>query len=75
MVSKYWFKPKRFGYGVVPSSKEGWLVTLIFIIITIYAAIKYQNNNFQFFTILIVGIIIFIMIAKKRTDGEWKWRW
>ena len=75
MTNKYWFKPKRYGYGVVPSSLEGWLVTLIFILITIYAAIKIENNSFHFMVILIIGIIIFTLIAKNKTEGEWKWRW
>jgi len=75
MASKYWFKPKRYGYGAIPSSREGWIVTLIFIIITMYVAIRFEDDTLPFIIYLIIGIIIFITIAKKKTDGEWRWRW
>jgi accessory gene regulator protein AgrB len=75
MPNKYWFKPKKYGYGAMPSSIEGWLVTLIFILITAYVAIKFSNNTFYFIIYLIVGIVIFMSIAKRKTDGEWRLRW
>ncbi len=28
MANRYWFRPKRFGYGATPSSVEGWLVSV-----------------------------------------------
>jgi L-asparagine transporter-like permease len=75
MINKYWFKPKRYGYGAMPTSREGWLVTLVFILITLYTASHFESNSFQFILILTVLIIILIVVAKKKTDGEWKWRW
>jgi hypothetical protein len=29
-MNKYWFRPKRYGYGMEPSSWEGWVATLVF---------------------------------------------
>ena len=75
MLNKYWFKPKKYGIGATPSSWEGWLITLFFILIVLYTAINFKNNSFQFILILIILIIIFILIAKNKTDGKWKWRW
>ena len=75
MTNKYWFKPKKYGIGAMPSSWEGWSVILIFSIVAIYTAINFANDLFKLIIILFILIIILIFITKKKTDGEWKWRW
>jgi len=75
MAKKYWFKPKLYGYGATPSSWEGWLVTIFFIIIVLNRAIKHENNALLLTIELIIIALIFILITKFRTEGKWKWRW
>ena len=38
MAKKYWFKPKRYGWGFFPISWEGWAVTLLMIVLLAVAA-------------------------------------
>jgi hypothetical protein len=35
LKSKYWFKAKSFGYGWTPCSREGWLITILFVLLLI----------------------------------------
>ena len=74
MTNKYWFKPKRYGYGASPSTWEGWLLTFVFIFLVIYEANRI-NTSTQFFIEIIIAVIIFSIFVNKKTDGKWKWRW
>ena len=80
---QYWFKPKRFGYGLEPCSWQGWLATLIFTGCILLNA--YLNNFFtenisdkniiKFIIILILLIILFIKFSAGKTKGKIKWNW
>ena len=28
-MAKFWFKPKKYGWGITPISWEGWLITIM----------------------------------------------
>jgi len=43
--NQYWFKSKRFGWGFVPISWEGWIVTLMLLALVQVSA--YLNNIFN----------------------------
>jgi len=72
-MNKYWFKPKRYGYGAYPSTWEGWLVTLIFVLFVAYRAYSVHSSRLIFE--LIVYAVIIIYITKIKTEEKWKWRW
>ncbi|MCK9595732.1 hypothetical protein M0R19_00925 [Candidatus Pacearchaeota archaeon] len=83
-MNKYWFAPKRFGYGYVPISIEGWIATIILIFIGLL--IGYINNifnptNINFYdSLFFVGEIIllgfiFLKLFEKRCKGKLKWNW
>jgi len=81
-MTKYWFKPKSYGYGMMPISWEGWLVTLIFVGILAVAA--YANQMFlyprpeEIASFLIdTGILtaLFLILFKDKTNGKIKWNW
>lgn len=83
MDKKYWFRPKRYGWGFTPISWEGWLATLIFVAL-IYASVyvneiyKETVNMEQIIRFLVDILIIstlFTCFAKDKTDGELKWHW
>jgi len=74
-MAKYWFKPKKYGIGAMPSSKEGWFVIIAFSALIVWRAILLETNLPKFYVELIVLVIILVWIAKVKTDGEWKWRW
>jgi hypothetical protein len=83
-MNKYWFKPKNYGYGYVPISKEGWIAVLILILVGLFLA--YLNNFFNPIgltlingIIFTVGVIVlgflFLKIFEKKCKGKLKWNW
>ena len=83
-MPKKWFVPKSYGWGLVPISWEGWLVTGIFACLILVSG--YLNNLFQpelmsrkdftnylfDFIILIIALIYFSL---PRTEGKVQWNW
>ena len=82
---KYWFKPKRYGYGMTPASWEGWLITLGFILILLgfgkyigmFEAEADQSKDIaiKFISGVLVLSLLFVRASESRCDGELKWRW
>ncbi len=82
---QYWFRPKRFGYGMEPISWQGWLATLVFVgaIIALAYFIGLTSESqeptfdqiFGFISGLIMLIILFMRVAKDKCKGELKWNW
>ena len=73
---KYWFKPKKYGYGAYPSSFEGFVLVIGYIL-AIYCilAIGLISNPNIYITLIIILTASLFIISKNKTDGEWKWRW
>jgi phosphatidylglycerophosphate synthase len=84
-MTRYWFKPRRYGYGATPATWEGWLVTILAAaIMACSIAIMNMNlwvdrTNFSawiIWAVLIATLVYcFVQICRRRTDGEWQWRW
>jgi hypothetical protein len=76
-VSKYWFKPHRYGIGAYPSSWEGWLSIPAFAAVMVMAITTFQPDRrpfvFAFVETALVGM--YVWLAWIKTDGEWRWRW
>jgi len=74
--NKYWFKPRRFGYGATPTTWEGWTVVIVFIAYLLSLSVLITNGNTsKYLLYLFAGIVAVAAISKKKTDGEWKWNW
>ena len=84
MKKKYWFRPKSYGYGIIPISWEGWLTSLIFILLIV--SFGYIHNLFPLRQIKIWDPIWFILemsvisillihLMKNKTKGKIKWYW
>jgi hypothetical protein len=74
-INKYWFKPKKYGYGAYPVTLEGYLVTLALMgvfALSIHYYILLKTHIFLFFGIF--SLILLIYISKKKTKEKWKWR-
>lgn len=83
-MPKKWFVPKSYGWGLVPISWEGWLVTGIFTILIL--ASGYLNHLFQpelmsqldfinYLFDLVLLIIALIYFCILRTEGKVQWNW
>ena len=82
-MSKHWFNPKSYGWGFVPISWEGWLMTagLIGILLLSAKANGFftetisEEQGIRFLLDVLFSIGIFSYFAEKKTNGELKWRW
>ena len=78
MNASKWFKPKRYGYGNVPSSWQGWGITIAFVLFVVSVSLLAERGAIS--DLAAVGIVLaitapFIWFVRGRTDGEWRWRW
>lgn len=82
-MTRYWFKPKRFGYGFHPISKEGWFATLVFIsilLLSVYVndisdpSVSIKQGIRFLLDLIIISTVASILFAKK-TEGTLKWHW
>ncbi len=83
-MKKYWFAPKTYGYGYVPISAEGWIATIILILIGLLLAsvnnffnppvINYRDSLFFLIEIIVLGFV-FLKLFEKRCKGKLKWNW
>ena len=89
MRNQFWFKPKVFGYGASPTTWEGWSLVVgysaIVAAMTLVVLIAAEPGRVSlgtfwalwalWFVVVGVATAVLAVIAKRRTDGEWRWRW
>jgi hypothetical protein len=82
-MNRYWFKPKRYGYGATPVTWEGWAVTIGAgaivagsIIVMNMLAGRSDFGAWLGWAVVIAGVTaLFVRVSRNRTEGEWRWRW
>jgi hypothetical protein len=81
-MSTYWFKPKRYGYGATPVTWQGWVLVGAAVAVIAAAAILVAPHGrqspwgwFEFFGIEALVLAVLWVITRRKTDGEWRWRW
>jgi hypothetical protein len=80
-MATYWFRPKRYGYGVTPVTWQGWsltiataaVVALSSTLVPIFGASK--PWLFAAIPIDLLLIVALFVVSRRKTDGEWRWRW
>lgn len=73
----YWFKPKTRGYGNVPSTWQGWAVTIGFTLFVLAMTLAtYAEWISKLWTLVIVLAVTaaYLPFIRAKTDGEWRWR-
>lgn len=79
---KHWFKRRRFGYGWVPTTKQGWLVVLVYLALLLGGAAavsdvpKNEFNKevgFYLLAILLATITLIKITYKKGPTPRWRW--
>ncbi len=78
--SKLWFRAKRYGWGWMPCSWEGWLF-LILILAQIMAIASISEQLLQtqegiiVFCIINVSAIMILFMISYKTGEKPRWRW
>ena len=75
-----WFRAKSYGLGAgFPIRWQGWVLLASYILaltgIGRFAAIPGGVAQLAAFLIFLLVTTVFVIIVRKRTDGDWKWRW
>jgi hypothetical protein len=80
-MGRKWFRAKRYGYGWYPSSWQGWLVLLVYLVDVIGASLLIDKKShsvsdtlMDWFPIMFVLTIILIVICY-RTGEKARWNW
>ena len=82
-MNRYWFKPKKFGYGASPSTWEGWALGVIYVVGLVVASIALvpfgravsSGRIATWIVIVTAATAATFLIAYRKTDGPWRWRW
>lgn len=86
-MSNHWFLPKSHGYGATPANWKGWMATaILFLLVLLLAAVLLVFPRVQghsptvgHIAMFVVGeavlVLAFVHVARKRTLGDWRWRW
>ena len=70
---KVWFRVKRQGYGVgLPVAWQGWLLLALFIAAVALSAAVW--SELVSLVVLIILTPIFIILTRRHSDAEWRWR-
>ena len=71
-----WFRARKYGYGWTPVTREGWFVTVVFIVLLLFAGFRVEQTGdvVSFITFLTISIAVFFTIAYK-TGERPRWRW
>jgi hypothetical protein len=82
-MTRYWFKPKRYGYGATPVTWEGWAFTGVVVAIVGGSGwLLLGTGRTPDWTMLLVRwaivavvLAVSVVVSKARTEGSWRWRW
>ena len=77
----YWFKSRLYGWGWIPATREGWLVTLAFIGFILWNGFSIDKNQEPtptelgwFFARIGIAIVVLIVICFKTGERpHWQW--
>jgi hypothetical protein len=80
-MQKKWFKNKTYGYGLTPSSWQGWLATVVYLLLLLIYFIRVdrsQDTDFAgmaaYLPVFTILTLAFLFLA--RFTGEpMEWRW
>ena len=80
-MHRYWFRPKRYGYGATPVTWEGWAITLGAVLAMLgglaLPALPSQSAWALVATIAFDAAVLaaLVVVSRRKTAGEWRWRW
>jgi hypothetical protein len=79
-MPRYWFRQKRFGYGATPNTWQGWVFTIMGVLLISLLAFgaDFVRDNGQRVLLIAIGmplvLVPFVLVAHAKTEGGWRWR-
>lgn len=80
-MKKLWFKAKRYGYGWYPSSWEGWLCIIVYVVLMTKTAVVIDSHSHSVSDTLIGVVPLWLVytfaliLICYRTGEKPRWRW
>lgn len=81
-MSRYWFKPKRHGFGAIPIRWEGWATTgaaVLAILVEMQFIPPHYLDPDKGRAISLLAqaatAAAFLLLCRLKTEGAWRWRW
>jgi len=80
-MHRYWFRPKKYGYGATPVTWEGWAITLgtvlAMLVVSHYLRLASPSPWALAATIAFdaAALAALVVVSRRKTAGEWRWRW
>ena len=78
MSDAKWFKPRRYGYGSMPTTWQGWVVVIgyvLFVLAVFGAEERGAISQIVMIALMVAVTVPFLLFVRAKTDGQWKWRW
>lgn len=70
-MKRGWFGPKRFGWGASPASWEGWLATLVFLLVFCGTLQYFQGSPVGWVIALTIFAVFLGVVARTyRSDAR-----
>ena len=84
-MADHWFTPKPRGYGARPANWKGWAAVagfigaLLVLSVAVFTGlgvvgVSVAAQNMVYLLSAIVLTLGFFALAKRKTNGDWKWR-
>jgi len=73
MEGKIWFKRKKYGWGWMPSSIEGWLAVILASITILYFAFNVETKSINILYIILIAVALIIVSYVKGEKPRWQW--
>lgn len=71
-----WFKPKLYGLGAFPATWQGWALTLVYVgVMGGLGVMQDGAPDALWWAIVSIATLVFVVIAWRKTEGGWRWRW
>ena len=70
-----WFVPKRYGFGAVPVTWQGWALTIGFAALCAATIALARHRPLVIGAVVVPLIVAFITITARTTRGGLRWRW
>ena len=77
-----WFRPKSYGWGATPITWQGWLLLVAYIgLVAVLGmlTLKREHTEPWIWAVFVAGVTVLtlglIAISRRKTGGDWRWRW